>query len=126
MKLGVVFICMTCKADVTRPVVPLGATGFHTTDEMEEPRLPAGTFAVEQENEAHFGWYFVNLQDTAGTRHHSDPRRLNGCCGLDGMDGKNILCRNGHEIGTERSDCWTSHFLWLDPRSVVMKEEEGA
>jgi hypothetical protein len=48
----------------------------------------------------------VNLNDLVGTEHHQDRHRLNGCCGLDGCDGPNLVCPKGHEIGTERSDCW--------------------
>jgi hypothetical protein len=34
-------------------------------------------------------------------------RRLNGCCGLDGCDGPNQVCRCGAEVGTLKTDCWT-------------------
>ncbi len=27
--------------------------------------------------------------------------RLNGCCGLDGCDGSNLVCARGHEVATE-------------------------
>src|ERR1700735_5278426 len=48
------------------------------------------------------GQFIVNLKDAVNTKRHSDARRLNGCCGLDGCDGMNTLCENGHEVGTER------------------------
>jgi hypothetical protein len=49
-----------------------------------------------------------NLDDIHGTAHGGV---LNGCCGIDGMDGINTFCSNGHEIGTECSDCWTGRLL---------------
>ncbi|WP_433852411.1 hypothetical protein [Stenotrophomonas nitritireducens] len=59
------------------------------------------------------GDFLVNLKDLQRTQHHPDSARLNGCCGLDGLDGFNLLCSNGHEIGTERSDCWLPHHAVL-------------
>lgn len=81
-------------------------------DEMEHDRVPLGFYTMER------GHYLVNLKDVAGTQYHPDSSRLNGCCGLDGMDGMNVLCANGHEVGTEQSDCWVSHAVTFD-RSAV-------
>lgn len=64
--------------------------------------------------------YILNKADVVNTVHHSDRRRLNGCCGLDGCDGPNTVCLNGHEVGTERSDCWLPHSVGLN-RSLVAK-----
>lgn len=63
----------------------------------------------------------INLEDAVNTRHHPDTRRLNGCCGLDGRDGLNTVCANGHEVGTEKSDCWMPHVLLLDPGKTVVE-----
>jgi hypothetical protein len=30
---------------------------------------------------------------------------------VDGLDGINTFCENGHQIGTEQSDCWTERLL---------------
>src|SRR6266571_1330633 len=59
----------------------------------------------------------------SGTKHHSDYHRRNGCCGLDGMDGPNLVCPNAHEVGTEKSDCWMPHAaVLLENVSGVMSE----
>jgi len=63
----------------------------------------------------------LNLKDTINTKHHSDQSRLNGCCGLDGL-GMNTLCANGHEIGTERSDCWMPHYIHIPTNDVDVVE----
>jgi len=64
------------------------------------------------------GCPLVNLADLVATRHHPDPRRNSGCCGRDGCDGPNLLCDRGHEIGTEKSDCWMAHAAVLLPEVV--------
>ena len=67
------------------------------------------------------GDFLVNLKDAINVRNHPDSKRLNGCCGLDGCDGRNTVCSNGHEVGTERSDCWMAHSLALDPNRVELR-----
>ncbi len=43
-----------------------------------------------------------------GTEDTLDYRRLNGCCGLDGLDGPNQVCTScGSYVGTKITDCWT-------------------
>jgi hypothetical protein len=56
-----------------------------------------------------------NLDDLRNTEHGGV---LNGGCGIDGCGGVNTFCRNGHEIGTERSDCWTPRFIHV-PRANI-------
>ena len=65
--------------------------------------------------------FIVNLSDLRNICYHPNRKRTNGCCGLDGCDGRNLICINGHEIGTERSDCWHPHSASLDPSCVVLK-----
>src|SRR5262245_9740566 len=52
------------------------------------------------------GNWVANLGDLVNTQHHPELRRLQGCCGLDGYNGVNRVCLNGHEVATETSDCW--------------------
>ncbi|MGC4811259.1 hypothetical protein ACLQ29_12120 [Micromonospora sp. DT228] len=55
-------------------------------------------------------------------RHlHPDRGRRNGCCGLDGTDGPNLVCGCGAEIATESSDCWTPQVIRLQPHAVVRR-----
>ena len=69
--------------------------------------------------------WLVNLQDAINTKHHSDRRRLNGYCGPAGFDGPNIVCINGHEVGTEHSDCWMPHVLELMRELVTQNIVRG-
>ncbi|KUJ60680.1 hypothetical protein AR687_16760 [Flavobacteriaceae bacterium CRH] len=60
--------------------------------------------------------------DNYNLKNHSDKSRFNGCCGSSGLDGLNKLCLNGHEVATEFSDCWTSHYIEFDISKVVIRE----
>jgi hypothetical protein len=105
----VIFECPACRTAITRPLLALL---LNRSISMQDgvPAVPKGFFAV---NKAEYwnvsGNVVVNLSDLVGTNRHTDPGRLNGCCGLDGLDGPNLVCANGHEIGTEKSDCWMAH-----------------
>ena len=68
------------------------------------------------------GRVLVNLRDLIGTKRHADSRRLNGCCGLDGLDGANLVCVNGHEVGTEKSDCWMAQAAVLLDNVIWVNE----
>jgi hypothetical protein len=88
--------------------IPLDQRDQHALLPQGTYRVSPGEFEPEQP-----GDFLVNLADLENTKHHSDLRRLNGCCGLDGCDGYNLVCINGHEVGTERSDCWQAHHAVL-------------
>ena len=105
---------------MTRPVEPLPD---HKLECMKdgEPRVPQGFYSVEDLDGPQDGGHILHLADKVHSQLTKDFRRLNGCCGLDGQDGMNTLCENGQEIGTECSDCWMPHYLWLNPESVVVK-----
>ncbi len=112
--------CSKCGIALTRPVEPL--TGESLLDGRDgQPIIPAGLYCFSHGSRYPDGWV-VNLADLINTRHHPDSRRLNGCCGLDGCDGINRVCANGHEVGTERSDCWWAHGLHFDWSLVEVKE----
>jgi len=67
--------------------------------------------------------YVLNLKDLINTKHHSDPDRLGGCCGLSGMSGLNTVCVHDHELGVECSDCWLSfHYIHIPPENVAPVE----
>jgi len=106
---NVVFECAVCRLPITRPLSHL-APDESVCLEYGQSAVPEGRFA---NNSADYwsvaGGVLVNLADLVGTSRHPDSRRLNGCCGLDGCDGPNLVCVNGHEIATERSDCWMAH-----------------
>ena len=68
--------------------------------------------------------YWLHPEDLDGNiRNIRDARRLNGCCGLDGCDGPNQVCRCGAAVGTLRTDCWTLHLFVPDPTTTNWIEE---
>lgn len=53
-----------------------------------------------------------------------NPCRLNGCCGLDGLNGPNMRCRNCKaEVGTRQNDCWTCDVFIPEPDATRWLEE---
>lgn len=138
------FACGTCglvvTADVSEVSFPHDA---EVCDERPDPqpRVRQGTFALDPEpfgppfeplpdnpqvlvSAGPRGTVLVHPDDVLALRRHSDRRRLNGCCRLDGLDGPNLVCAGcGAEIATEQSDCWVSwHDLRLQPDAVIAVE----
>ena len=112
--------CKKCGVQLTGELVRL-TDKSKLSQEDKSALVPKGKFFVsygEYEPE-HQGDFLVNLADLKDTRLTKDPSKLNGCCGLDGLDGFNILCPNGHEVGTERSDCWLPHYAILSVEKVT-------
>jgi hypothetical protein len=120
--MGIVFACAECGLELTHPVELL-PDPTRASDEMGKARVSKGSYLIEELGAAQLDWFVLHPSDAVHTTLTKDLHRLNGCCGLDGQGGKNTLCDNGHEIGTEFSDCWRSQGLYLDPKSVVLKEQ---
>ncbi len=141
----VVFRCRRCHGDVTAPVQEMPLPDADETPapyevpEGEEcpPRMRPGTFAYDppeaggrvfrpQVTGAAMGLRRAGLEgivlaraDVRGTELIALRGRLNGCCGLDGCDGPNLVCRGcAAEVATERSDCWTLQEVVLVPDAV--------
>jgi len=117
------FLCATCGLLVAGPLVPLGDESLLCREDGRD-YLPTGYFAIS-DGEYYTGTegqVLLNLTDLRNTKRHPDPHRLNGCCGLDGCNGSNRVCMNGHEIGTERSDCWLAHAIHIKPTQVVQRD----
>ena len=91
-------------------------------EDYGEDYIPVGYFSVgtpaHNPREREIGHFILNNDDATGVSRTEDPDCTHGCCGLDGLDGPNVLCENGHEVGLKRSDCWTLHYVALDPRWV--------
>lgn len=106
----VIFICPVCHAVITRPLLPMTAEQQICLEDGKAA-VPPGRFGTSNDNywTGSEGCILVNLADLVGTKRHPYSHRLNGCCGLDGCDGPNLACENGHEVGTEKSDCWMAH-----------------
>jgi hypothetical protein len=117
------FYCPVCRAAITRPLLPMAAEEQICLEDGKAA-VPEGRFGASSDDywTGSEGCVVVNIADLVGTKPHPDPHRLNGCCGLDGCDGPNLTCQNGHEVGTERSDCWMAHGAIL-ARNIVRGSE---
>lgn len=69
--------------------------------------------------------HWLNPDDlNEAVRLTGDDRRLNGCCGIAGLDGPNQLCRCGAEVGTVRTDCWTPLVFIPVPDATLWLEQQ--
>lgn len=127
----VIFSCAHCGLPLTEPLVLLHDLSL-LSEEDGKDHLPIGYYLVApapDEKRGYYtettGQYLVNRKDVHNTKYHPNRGRLNGCCGLDGCNGKNLVCLNGHEVATERSDCWMAHSTVLDPAAVTITTATG-
>jgi hypothetical protein len=120
------FECSVCRVVITRALTLL-PNDHPICLEDRKPAIPEGYFApVNFDDWAVSGTAaVVNLNDLVGTKHPPDVQRLNGCCGLDGLDGPNLICPNGHEVGTEKSDCWMPHAAVLLDKLIRVNERSS-
>jgi len=109
----------TCNIPVTAELKELSDNSL-INEKEGVPYLPQGYYFISD------GSYFtdseskilINCADLVNCVNHPDGKRLNGCCGLDGLDGPNKVCMNGHEIATEKSDCWIANAVVLENSAV--------
>ncbi len=116
----IIFKCKKCEVKISNPLVgPIGPSKMNYED--EKPHVEIGYYGIVDENfRIEFkNEFIINLEDKINVKYTNDPKKTNGCCGYDGTDGMNTLCINGHEIGTECSDCWMPHGLVLNRERVV-------
>ncbi|WBV59906.1 hypothetical protein PFY12_12765 [Chryseobacterium camelliae] len=66
--------------------------------------------------------YVLTNLDDEELLNHPDDERFSGCCGSSGSNGINKLCKNGHEVATETSDCCTSMYLHFSLEHIIIKE----
>ena len=113
--------CVICGTPVSAPIAKLEDLRL-LNEEYGSPYVPRGYFVTSNGNYSPGteGCLIVNLEVLCSSKLHNDQGRLNGCCGLDGCDGINTMCINGHEIGTECSDCWMPHRFDFDPKLVEL------
>jgi hypothetical protein len=109
--------CKICQLPLSQEVQWYEGQSFGTGDGM--PYIQRGWYTMDTpDNE---GCIVINIEDGVNLQLHTLQSRINGCCGLDGLDGLNQLCANGHEVATERSDCWMTHQLAFEKEKVLLR-----
>ena len=98
--------------------------GFSPEFPDGENAIPRGHYwiADDSHTDAIKGHVLVHVDDCLNMKDHPDSRRHNGCCGEDGCDGPNRICRCGQEVATLVSDCWTSLYLHFEPEHTYLQE----
>jgi len=72
------------------------------------------------------GNYIAHGDDVLRVKLTIDTTRLNGCCGLDGLDGPNLQCDTcGVYVATKITDCWTSHCVVFESTAVLAEMGTG-
>lgn len=122
-----VYRCATCDAPVSRPVAELTDQTYLRDSEREALGTTAGeadfvpegfvlgTHLEPRPHPTFDGWPILNPDDCVETALEDAI----GCCGPSEVDEPNTVCRNGHEVGNERGECYTTHYVALDPDSVI-------
>lgn len=120
---AVVMLCRACRADISNPLLrwPLDKIA---TDGASDAAIPKGFFWVAptvfaSESGVNPGDVVISLDDQ---RHVVGSGSRSGCCGVDGLDGFNVSCSCGYEVGIETSDCWTPHMLTLPASAIEIRE----
>lgn len=106
------FKCRGCGATLTRE---LNSDPVEHCEEDGKDLIPEGfTF---QDNEWSNGQWVINSKDNLSMVIIDNPKRLNGCCDLDGCDGPNLVCASCKaEVATAKYDCWM-------PRHITILKE---
>ncbi len=113
--------CKQCKIQISNNLIKLEDKNLLNENDGED-YIPQGYYIIDDgDYYSTEGNLIINIKDIINTERHSDKSRLNGCCGLDGLDGLNIVCINNHELGTEKSDCWMAKCICIEPDLVEMK-----
>jgi len=130
-----VFRCRQCHTVLTGGVQytawsPLPRIRGREHHSLGPSTVVAGGFSIDPEpfrfRDVTHETVVINPSDGARLQRHADSARLHGCCGLDGLDGPNLLCQGcEEEVGVEISDCWTEHDVRLI-RSAVVAEPVAA
>ncbi|MFF7249911.1 hypothetical protein ACFZBU_39175 [Embleya sp. NPDC008237] len=119
------FTCANCAHPLTNDLLESQAAppGDVLLDHrIADPAVAQGTYAINHDATL----VILHPDDVPGTALHPDPGRSNGCCGLDGQDGPNLVCsRCGTDVATKQSDCWTDNLIALMTATVVEGPESS-
>jgi hypothetical protein len=118
------FVCLQCGVQLSEELRLAYLHERNTEDRMSY--LPRGLTIQEDGTFFHqnIGWHIVNVEDVLHTKLTEAANRLNGCCGLDGMDGPNLVCDTcGAEVAVKKTDCWMPHCVMFMPEATKAAQE---
>jgi hypothetical protein len=85
----VIFECRICRTAIRRRL--LSSKPSISLPRRRETCTSSGVFWESTKRNKYWS-AAIGVLATCGTKHHSDFHRLDGCCGLDGLDGSNLVC----------------------------------
>ncbi|MEU8515950.1 hypothetical protein AB0C76_30875 [Kitasatospora sp. NPDC048722] len=115
----ITFTCATCDDALSaglREARPAADGGQRATRHgIGRPRTAQGRYAAGRDGAV----FVLHPDDVPGTRRHPGSGRRNGRCGLDGLDGPNLVRTGcGAEVATEEADRRTSNLVALIASAV--------
>jgi hypothetical protein len=114
------FSCSKCEVRLSQDLVVLKSAEL-ISEEDGKDYIPAGYAYFEQRDfwSDHKELWCINANDKVNLEITEKERRVNGCCGLDGCDGPNMVCANcGIEVATAKLDCWMPHCIIFSESSI--------
>lgn len=109
------FLSKECKINISADLQILSDESLLNPTDGED-YIKSG-FYIKQDNNV----YKINKNDLKNWKYNPAVK-LSGCCGIDGTNGPNLICKNNHIIGTEKSDCWMPHFIELIAKKVILSK----
>ena len=111
--------CRECEIELTSELTEIPEDDICWED--REDSMPGSNFSIVYEIQSDKKFVLTSIRGH-NLKNHSSSAKFSGCCGSSGCNGLNKLCLNGHEVATEISDCWTSHYIKFDNDNVIIKE----
>jgi hypothetical protein len=109
--------CAICSIAISNEIIQLQDLSLLIEDDGKD-HISKGFYRIGTEHDdviqADNG-FILNIADMINTKY--SEQAAFGCCGLSGGD-MNTLCNNGHEIGSECSDCWLPHYIHIPLNTV--------
>ena len=111
--------CKKCKEQLTQNLVEIDSKHLRFEDGVKA--IGSGKFSICKDEICNTKGLIAALENYE-LKNHKDLRRFTGCCGSSGSDGMNKTCKNGHEVATEVSDCWTAHYINFNLNNIIIKQ----
>ncbi len=113
--------CKTCGIALTQDISLYRGESFGLEDGQDYIQPGVYTVGDGEYFSASEDCIIINKSDFVNVEDHPDGSRLNGCCGFAGCDGPNKVCINGHEVATEKSDCWMPNAVIFEKMKTFLK-----
>lgn len=108
--------CKKCNINLTDNLIEVEEENVRYEDNVDA--ISKNSFAITTFDEKQ---QLIVAIDQYHLDNHPDYGRFHGCCGSSTFE-FNKLCKNGHEVAKEISDCWLPHYIEFDLDKIIIKE----